>query len=135
MTDYGRPLSFGIFPPPDADSLDAIWEAVHIADQEGLDLVGIQDHPYQRRFVDTLALLTAIAVRTEQISVFPDVASLPLRPPAALAKTAASIDLLSGGRFELGLGKGRSRPAQGSLRCRFERRRERSEFEEVPWLT
>ena len=106
MTDYGRPLSFGIFPPPEADSLDALWKAVHIADQEGLDLVGIQDHPYQRRFVDTFALLTAIAVRTERITVFPDVASLPLRPPAVLAKTASSIDLLSGGRFELGLGAG-----------------------------
>jgi alkanesulfonate monooxygenase SsuD/methylene tetrahydromethanopterin reductase-like flavin-dependent oxidoreductase (luciferase family) len=38
--------------------------------------------------------------------VFPDVASLPLRPPAVLAKAATSLDLLTGGRVELGLGAG-----------------------------
>jgi alkanesulfonate monooxygenase SsuD/methylene tetrahydromethanopterin reductase-like flavin-dependent oxidoreductase (luciferase family) len=66
----------------------------------------MQDHPYQRRFYDTWTLLTAIAVRTTRITVFPDVANLPLRPPAVLAKAAASLDLLSGGRVELGLGAG-----------------------------
>ena len=106
ITDYGRTVSFGIFPIPDAAQLDMLWEAVRIADAEGLDLVGIQDHPYQRRFVDTFALLAAVAVRTQRLTVFPDVASLPLRPPPVLAKTAATIDLLSGGRFELGLGAG-----------------------------
>jgi alkanesulfonate monooxygenase SsuD/methylene tetrahydromethanopterin reductase-like flavin-dependent oxidoreductase (luciferase family) len=40
------------------------------------------------------------------VHVFPDVANLPLRPPAVLAKTAASLDVLSAGRFELGLGAG-----------------------------
>src|ERR687891_1922848 len=43
---------------------------------------------------------------TERIGLFPDVANLPLRHPAMLAKAAASIDVLSGGRFELGLGAG-----------------------------
>jgi alkanesulfonate monooxygenase SsuD/methylene tetrahydromethanopterin reductase-like flavin-dependent oxidoreductase (luciferase family) len=45
-------------------------------------------------------------MRTERVTVFPDVANLPLRPPAVLAKAAASLDLLSGGRVELGLGAG-----------------------------
>ena len=51
-------------------------------------------------------LLPAIATQTQRVRIFPDVASLPLRPPAVLAKAAASLDLLSGGRFELGLGAG-----------------------------
>jgi len=76
------------------------------ADELGIDLIGIQDHPYQRRFYDVWILLTAIATRTKRVSVFPDVANLPLRPPAMLAKAAASLDLLSNGRVELGLGAG-----------------------------
>jgi alkanesulfonate monooxygenase SsuD/methylene tetrahydromethanopterin reductase-like flavin-dependent oxidoreductase (luciferase family) len=72
----------------------------------GLDYVGVQDHPYQRRFADTWTLLSMIAAVTSRISVFPDVANLPLRPPAVLAKAAASLDVLSGGRVELGLGAG-----------------------------
>ena len=58
------------------------------------------------RFLDTFSLLAFLAARTERIRLFPDVANLPLRHPAMLAKAAASIDLLSGGRFELGLGAG-----------------------------
>ena len=106
MPDYGRDLEFGIFVIPSADALDDVRAVVSLADRLGLDLVGIQDHPYQRRFVDTFALIAALAAQTERISLFPDVACLPLRRPAILAKTSASIDLLSGGRFELGLGAG-----------------------------
>jgi alkanesulfonate monooxygenase SsuD/methylene tetrahydromethanopterin reductase-like flavin-dependent oxidoreductase (luciferase family) len=47
-----------------------------------------------------------ILARTERIRVFHYVANLPLRPPAVLAKAAATLDLLSGGRFEVGLGGG-----------------------------
>lgn len=104
--DYGRPVQFGIFVIPDATQpLRPLEQAVK-ADGLGIDLIGIQDHPYQYRFHDTWTLLTAIAMRTRGVTVFPDVANLPLRPPAMLAKAAASLDLLSGGRVELGLGAG-----------------------------
>src|SRR3954453_15805468 len=97
---------FGIFPTPNAEDRDQIVEQVLTAERAGLDLVGIQDHPYQRRFLDTWSLIAFLAARTERIRFSPDVANLPLRPPAVLAKAAASIDLLRKGRFELGLGAG-----------------------------
>jgi alkanesulfonate monooxygenase SsuD/methylene tetrahydromethanopterin reductase-like flavin-dependent oxidoreductase (luciferase family) len=99
-------VEFGIFPTPNAEPAGAVLEQVLVAERAGLDLVGIQDHPYQRRFLDTWSLIPFLAARTERIRFFPDVANLPLRPPAVMAKAAASIDALSGGRFELGLGAG-----------------------------
>jgi len=104
--DYGQPVRFGVFLTPDASQPGQLLELAALADELGFDLIGVQDHPYQRRFLDTWTLLTAIAMRTKTVQVFPDVANLPLRPPAVLAKAAASLDLLSAGRFELGLGAG-----------------------------
>jgi alkanesulfonate monooxygenase SsuD/methylene tetrahydromethanopterin reductase-like flavin-dependent oxidoreductase (luciferase family) len=109
--DYGRPVQFGYFIIPDATQpMRALDQAIR-ADQAGIDLIGIQDHPYQHRFHDTWTLLSVVAARTSRVTVFPDVANLPLRPPAMLAKAAASLDLLSNGRVELGLGAGGFWPA------------------------
>lgn len=106
--DYAQQLQFGIFPVPRADSLHDVLRVAHRADEAGLDLVGIQDHPYQRRFLDTWLLMGWVLAQTNRITVFPDVANLPLRPPRMLAKAAASLDVMSGGRFELGVGAGAS---------------------------
>jgi alkanesulfonate monooxygenase SsuD/methylene tetrahydromethanopterin reductase-like flavin-dependent oxidoreductase (luciferase family) len=96
----------GAFVVPDASDPEALLEQVLAAERGGLELIGIQDHPYQRRFLDTFTLLAWLAARTARVRLFPDVGNLPLRQPAMLAKAAASIDVLSGGRFELGLGAG-----------------------------
>lgn len=104
MPDYGRPIKFGYFLIPNADA--PLLSIAQEVERLGLDYVGVQDHPYQRRFVDTWTLLSMIAGATSRIGIFPDVANLPLRLPGVMAKAAASIDLLSGGRFELGLGAG-----------------------------
>src|ERR1700694_3530327 len=104
--DYGQPVRFGVFLTPDASQPSRLLELAGVADDLGFELIGVQDHPYQRRFLDTWTLLTAIAMRTKTVKVFPDVANLPLRPPAIVAKAAATLDLLSGGRLELGLGAG-----------------------------
>src|SRR5919201_2121576 len=106
MPDYGRPIEFGASVVPNAADLDDIRAIARRADELGLDLLGIQDHPYQARFLETWALLGDLLARTERIRVFPDVANLPLRLPAMIAKQAASLDVLSGGRFELGIGAG-----------------------------
>jgi len=110
--DYGQPVRFGVFLIPEAT--ERPLQQALVADDVGFDVIGVQDHPYQRRFFDTWTLLTAIAMRTERITVFPDVANLPLRPPAMLAKAAATLDILSGGRLELGLGAGGFWPAIGA---------------------
>lgn len=115
MADYGRAVEFGIFPTPDASALPELFALVAAAEREGLDLVGVQDHPYQRRFVDSFVLMGSILERTTRIRVFPDVANVPLRTPAMIAKAGASLDLLSGGRFELGLGAGAFWPAIAAL--------------------
>lgn len=106
MGDYGRKLEFGASVEPLADPPDWAARIARAADRAGLDLLGIQDHPYQRRFLDTWTLISTLVPQTENLRFFPDVASLPLRPPAMLAKSAASLDVLSGGRVEVGLGAG-----------------------------
>lgn len=104
MPDYRREVKFGYFLIPNA--ADPLLSTAEQVERLGLDYIGVQDHPYQRRYVDTWALLAMIAARTSRVGLFPDVANLPLRPPAVMAKAAATIDVLSGGRFELGLGAG-----------------------------
>lgn len=104
MPDYGREIKFGYFLIPNVEF--PLLSLAQEAERLGLDYVAIQDHPYQRRFVDTWVLLSMVAAATTRIGLFPDVANLPLRPPAVMAKAAASMDRLSGGRFELGLGAG-----------------------------
>lgn len=104
--DYGRTLQFGYFLTPSADKAQDLGRVARRCEDLGLDLLGIQDHPYQRRFLDTWTLLAYLAACTSRIRLCSDVVNLPLRPPAMLAKAAASLDLLSGGRFDLGIGAG-----------------------------
>jgi alkanesulfonate monooxygenase SsuD/methylene tetrahydromethanopterin reductase-like flavin-dependent oxidoreductase (luciferase family) len=99
-------IKLGIFAVPDATDPTATVERILAADRSGLDVVGVQDHPYQWRFFDTWTLLAYVAARTERVRLVPDVTNLPLRLPAMLAKAAASLDVLSGGRVEVGLGAG-----------------------------
>lgn len=106
MTDYGHDLLLGTFLTPTAHDAARVVDLAVLTERVGLDLVAVQDHPYQPAYLDMWTLLSWTAARTERIRVVPDVANLPLRPPAVLARAAASLDLLSGGRVELGLGAG-----------------------------
>jgi alkanesulfonate monooxygenase SsuD/methylene tetrahydromethanopterin reductase-like flavin-dependent oxidoreductase (luciferase family) len=101
-----RRVEFGISVAPLWAEQAETQRLVLLAEDAGLDLVGIQDHPYQWRFHDTWTLISFLAATTKRIRFFPDVVNLPLRPPAMLAKAAASLDVLTGGRIELGLGAG-----------------------------
>jgi alkanesulfonate monooxygenase SsuD/methylene tetrahydromethanopterin reductase-like flavin-dependent oxidoreductase (luciferase family) len=106
MTDYGHELTFGSFITPSNTAPQRVVALARAAERAGLDLVTFQDHPYQPGYLDTWTLLAYVAAQTERIHVSANVLNLPLRPPAVLARAAASLDLLGGGRVELGLGAG-----------------------------
>ncbi|MEV4466432.1 LLM class flavin-dependent oxidoreductase [Micromonospora echinofusca] len=106
MSDYGHPLAFGAFLTPGNAEPARVVGLAMLAEQVGLDLVTFQDHPYQPAFLDTWTLMSFVAARTGTVRLAANVTNLPLRPPAVLARAVASLDLLSGGRVELGLGAG-----------------------------
>lgn len=106
MPDYGHPLQFGTFLTPSNNPPQNPVALAQLSEQLGYDLVTFQDHPYQPAFLDTWTLLSWVAAQTENIHVSANVMNLPMRPPAVMARAAASLDLLSGGRFDLGLGAG-----------------------------
>ena len=106
MTDYGHDLLFGSFLTPQNARPDVVVAQTRLCEELGLDLATFQDHPYQPAFLDTWTLLSYLGAVTSRIHLAPNVANLPLRPPAVLARSAASLDLLTGGRVALGLGSG-----------------------------
>ena len=91
MTDYGHELEFGSFITPAAADPARVVQLAQTSERAGLDLATFQDHPYQGAFLDTWTLLAFVAARTERIRVAGNVHSLPLRPPAVLARAAASL--------------------------------------------
>ncbi|WP_296603966.1 LLM class flavin-dependent oxidoreductase [Nocardioides sp.] len=106
MPDYGQDLQFGTFLTPDAGDPDRVAQLALLTEASGLELATFQDHPYQARFLDAWALAATVLARTSSLRVTTNVSNLPLRPPYVLAKTVASLDVLSRGRVELGLGAG-----------------------------
>jgi alkanesulfonate monooxygenase SsuD/methylene tetrahydromethanopterin reductase-like flavin-dependent oxidoreductase (luciferase family) len=106
MPDYGHDLAFGTFITPGNQRPQDVVALAQLTEAAGLEYATFQDHPYQPAFLDTWTLLSWVAAQTETLRVAPNVVNLPLRPPAVLARSVASLDLLSGGRVELGLGAG-----------------------------
>lgn len=104
--NYGHQLEFGTFLTPSASAPEDIVALAKRSEDLGFDLVTYQDHPYQPAFLDTWTLMSWVAGQTERIRIAANVLNLPLRSPAVLARAAASLDLLSSGRFELSLGAG-----------------------------
>jgi len=99
-------VMFGALLEQSADRPQDVIGLAKIMEEVGLDIVTLSDHPYWPERLDTVALLSAIVARTSRITVMPNLMNLPLRTPAVLARTAATLDILSGGRFELGLATG-----------------------------
>jgi hypothetical protein len=72
MPERGRPIEFGDFLIPNADEYPELVEQAERTDRLGLDYIGIQDHPYQRRFLDTFARLVSVHPRREAAVPAPD---------------------------------------------------------------
>ncbi|NDL60486.1 LLM class flavin-dependent oxidoreductase [Phytoactinopolyspora mesophila] len=106
MPDYGHDLMFGAGLDSPSQHPATTVRLAELADRAGLELVAFMDHPYQPAYLDTWTLLSYVAARTSRIRLAASVHPIPMRPPAMLARSSASLDLLSGGRFELGLGAG-----------------------------
>ena len=108
-------MRFGIFQSaqwPEGSSQqqrlqDAIEQSV-LAEELGFDSVFMTEHHFTRHGIvpDSLAMLSYIAARTERIRLGTAVSVLPLHDPVRLAESAALFDVLSGGRFEFGIGRG-----------------------------
>lgn len=85
-----------------ADSVESLgFESLFRSDH----LVSLEADP-RRQVLPLWPSLTALALRTRRIRFGPLVCSMTFRHPALLASMAASVDQLSGGRLELGLGAG-----------------------------
>jgi len=112
-----RPFRFGVTAPTPSGGTD--WaERARRVEQLGYSMLVVPDH-----FRDHLApvpALVAAALATTRLRVGSLVFSNDFRHPAVLAKEAATIDVLSGGRFELGLGAGWLREEYDQTGIRFD---------------
>jgi probable F420-dependent oxidoreductase len=74
---------------------------------------------YAEETVETWALLAYLAAETETIRLGTGVSPMALRPPALLAKQVATVDNLSGGRVDFGIGTGWSEGSFGAIDTDF----------------
>jgi F420-dependent oxidoreductase-like protein len=88
------------------------WRLAQAAEDLGYESLCRSDHltglggDSRRPSLETWVSLTALATRTRRIRFGPMVSPLTFYHPAILAKMAAAIDALAGGRFDLGIGAG-----------------------------
>ena len=107
-------MRFGVQLPE--TEYEASWsqltEMARMAEEVGLDSLWVGDHLlYEENGIRTgpweaWSLLAGLAAVTSRIAIGPLVAALPFHHPAVLAKSAATIDEISGGRLTFGIGAG-----------------------------
>jgi len=106
------PLRFGLRLPQDGSDFGELREIAQTAEDLGFHSVWLFDHFYHFPSYDTVSvlepwtLMSTVAGATATIRVGTLVFCNAYRPPALLAKMAATLDVLSGGRLEFGYGAG-----------------------------
>lgn len=104
--DWGRLLDLAV--AADESGVDTVVLVDHMV--LGGDLSGYPYGPFATApdapWMEPLTCLAAIAGRTARVRLMTGVLIAPLRPPALLAKMAATLDVISGGRLDLGVGTG-----------------------------
>jgi probable F420-dependent oxidoreductase len=131
LANFGQPGDDGL--------VGALLEQARVADEVGVDRVIVVDHVVMGEHLDAydggpfptppdglwpepMTLLTAIAATTQRVRLATGILIAPLRRPATLAKAAATLDLLSGGRLDLGVGVGWQREEYEANGVPFDRR-------------
>ncbi|MBW2233594.1 MAG: LLM class flavin-dependent oxidoreductase [Deltaproteobacteria bacterium] len=104
-------IRFGAFLLQWRLSFDALAERVRVAEEVGFDYVWLMDHLWapgapQESSLEAWTTATALAMRTDRIRLGHMVLCSEFRHPAVLAKMATTLDVISGGRLDLGLGWG-----------------------------
>jgi alkanesulfonate monooxygenase SsuD/methylene tetrahydromethanopterin reductase-like flavin-dependent oxidoreductase (luciferase family) len=127
---------------PLIDFHGALGEYVDVARDGGYAAIAANDHlVFQRPWLDGLVALSSVLERSGDLTLATTVALPVIRGPVALAKTAAALQALSGGRFVLGVGPGSSPADYDAVGLPFDERWARfdkavvtlrSELAEVP---
>ena len=115
MTRLGYQIPNFTYPDVDPDGLfEAVARQAEAADRSGFDTVLVMDHFYQlpmlgppeHEMIECYTLLAALAQRTSTVRLGALVTGNTYRNPALLAKTVTALDIVSGGRAQLGIGAG-----------------------------
>jgi alkanesulfonate monooxygenase SsuD/methylene tetrahydromethanopterin reductase-like flavin-dependent oxidoreductase (luciferase family) len=105
-TASGPPVVFGFGTDALAGDVPEVLRLTRQADEDGLDLFSLPDHPYLAERLDAYATVGFVLGATRRLAGLVNVTNLPLRPAPMLARTVTSLSALSGGRVVLGAGAG-----------------------------
>jgi F420-dependent oxidoreductase-like protein len=107
-----RPIRFGIFPGAVCATWQQLTEVWKFADEIGYSTAWIPDHfyagwgPPEGGCFEAWSVVAAMAAQTKRIRIGPMVLGNTYRHPAVVANMAATTDIISGGRLNLGIGAG-----------------------------